>query len=65
MSQVYRSEWTKGSKLTSLNELQKFVHAAETGDIDELSRMIVEINDSYSIRCLRDKVCISGSLFLP
>ncbi|CCI39232.1 unnamed protein product [Albugo candida] len=34
---------------------QKFVHAAETGDIDELSRMIVEINDSYSIRCLRDK----------
>nr|CCA20758.1 conserved hypothetical protein [Albugo laibachii Nc14] len=35
---------------------QKFVHAAEIGDTDELYRMIAEINDSYSIRCLRDKV---------
>ncbi|DAZ99774.1 TPA: hypothetical protein N0F65_001283 [Lagenidium giganteum] len=34
---------------------QKFVHAAEDGDNDEIARIITEINGSFPLRYMRDK----------
>ncbi|DBA01837.1 TPA: LOW QUALITY PROTEIN: hypothetical protein N0F65_002953 [Lagenidium giganteum] len=34
---------------------EKFVHAAEDGDRDEIARIIAEINGSFPLRYMRDK----------
>jgi len=40
-----------------LRGVQKFVHAAEEGDNDEIARIISEVNGTFPLRYMRDKVC--------
>lgn len=37
---------------------QRFVHAAEDGDDEEVTRVIAEINGAYPLRYMRDKVLL-------
>ena len=42
---------------------QKFLHAAEVGNDDEIRRVILEVNGAYPLRYLKDKVLEAVVLF--